>query len=303
MVRKKYGYNDHTMALHGIMTPVIESLVMSEVNLKNHPFLTTAPEMQTLCLPLFSLGINHFVYHKNYLNGGEIRLSNNPRWLQHFYDGQYHRFSAFEKNPKELQTGYVIWAHLQNHNTVLDAAREFNIDHGISLVKRVTDGVEYFFFGTTRDNPQIINFYINNLQLLERFTVYFKERGAELIKKANSKKIIIPNKFHVAAKIDDEGNPCLVKNHQLEKFISQTHLKKIHITDQLNISLSRRELDCIAELVQGKTMKEIGNHLGISARTVETHVNHLKEKLQCRTKSELLRYLNQHGFNNKIAYF
>lgn len=282
---------------------MLRDLTMTEINLKNHPFLTTAPEMQALCRPLFSLGINHFVYHKNYVNGGEIRLSNNPRWIQHFYAGQYHRFSAFEKNPKELQSGYVLWSHLQNHNVVLDAAREFNIDHGISLVKRVTDGVEYFFFGTSRDNPQIINFYINNLDLLERFTIYFKDRGRELIKIANTKKIIIPNKFETAAEINDEGNPCLIQNNIHAEFIANTPIKKIQVANQLNTSLSRRELDCIAELLQGKTLKEIGNHLGISPRTVETHVNNIKEKLQCRSKSELIRYLTRYRFDYTTAYF
>jgi DNA-binding CsgD family transcriptional regulator len=52
--------------------------------------------------------------------------------------------------------------------------------------------------------------------------------------------------------------------------------------------LSKRESECLFYLVRGKTIKEIGAILGLSPRTVETHINHIKEKLNCHSTSQLI---------------
>jgi DNA-binding CsgD family transcriptional regulator len=40
--------------------------------------------------------------------------------------------------------------------------------------------------------------------------------------------------------------------------------------------------------VRGRTAKEISEHIKISRRTVEHHIEHIKEKSRCRTRSELV---------------
>jgi LuxR family quorum-sensing system transcriptional regulator SolR len=52
--------------------------------------------------------------------------------------------------------------------------------------------------------------------------------------------------------------------------------------------LTRRELECFFCLLMGRTFKEIGKQLNISARTVEYYSNSLKLKLKCFRKSELI---------------
>lgn len=56
----------------------------------------------------------------------------------------------------------------------------------------------------------------------------------------------------------------------------------------IGATLSKREFECINLWLSGKTMKVIGELLFISPRTVETHINHAKEKLNFRTKHELV---------------
>jgi len=55
------------------------------------------------------------------------------------------------------------------------------------------------------------------------------------------------------------------------------------------IQLSYRELECLQCLLNGLTAKETARILYISNRTVETYLLHIKEKLQCRTKGEIIR--------------
>jgi len=54
------------------------------------------------------------------------------------------------------------------------------------------------------------------------------------------------------------------------------------------VYLSQREVECIYHLVYGKTAKMIGKILGLSPRTVETHLNNAKIKLGLSSKTELI---------------
>ncbi len=51
---------------------------------------------------------------------------------------------------------------------------------------------------------------------------------------------------------------------------------------------TNRELDCARLLMNGSKIKEIAASIHLSPRTVETHINNLKMKLNCRDKVELI---------------
>lgn len=61
-------------------------------------------------------------------------------------------------------------------------------------------------------------------------------------------------------------------------------------------NLSARESECLFYLLRGKTAKGIACILNISRRTVETHIEHLKFKFGCHTKSDLLALAIEKGF-------
>jgi RNA polymerase sigma factor (sigma-70 family) len=54
-------------------------------------------------------------------------------------------------------------------------------------------------------------------------------------------------------------------------------------------TLSPREREVLALVVEGLTNKEVGKALGLSPRTVETHRAHLSQKLRVGTLAELIR--------------
>ena len=54
--------------------------------------------------------------------------------------------------------------------------------------------------------------------------------------------------------------------------------------------LSDRELEVFQLIGQGKTMKEIGDELHISPKTVEVHRSHIREKLKITSAAELIAY-------------
>lgn len=54
-------------------------------------------------------------------------------------------------------------------------------------------------------------------------------------------------------------------------------------------NLTKRQLDCAFHLVLGCTLKEIAANLKISPKTAEHHIDSIKNKLDCYTRSELIK--------------
>jgi len=59
--------------------------------------------------------------------------------------------------------------------------------------------------------------------------------------------------------------------------------------------LTPREREVLTLIAQGYTNQEVADKLVISVKTVETHRAHIMEKLNLRTRAELVRYAMQKG--------
>jgi DNA-binding NarL/FixJ family response regulator len=61
------------------------------------------------------------------------------------------------------------------------------------------------------------------------------------------------------------------------------------------VQLTPRELSTLRLLADGRSNKEIGNELGISERTVKTHLGHLFEKLGVTSRTEAVKIAARRG--------
>ncbi len=59
--------------------------------------------------------------------------------------------------------------------------------------------------------------------------------------------------------------------------------------------LTSREQTILLQLARGKSNREVGEELGISVRTVETHRKNIKRKLGISSTAGLTRYAMEHG--------
>jgi DNA-binding NarL/FixJ family response regulator len=62
-----------------------------------------------------------------------------------------------------------------------------------------------------------------------------------------------------------------------------------------HVQVTPRELSTLRLMADGKTNKEIASTLGISERTVKTHLGHLFEKLGVTTRTEALKVAARRG--------
>lgn len=61
------------------------------------------------------------------------------------------------------------------------------------------------------------------------------------------------------------------------------------------VQLTPRELATLRLIADGRSNKEIGNELGISERTVKTHLGHLFEKLGVTSRTEAVKIATRRG--------
>jgi len=63
----------------------------------------------------------------------------------------------------------------------------------------------------------------------------------------------------------------------------------------MHVHLTPRELTALRLMADGKSNKEIANELGISDRTVKTHLGHLFEKLGVTSRTEAVKVASRRG--------
>lgn len=95
-----------------------------------------------------------------------------------------------------------------------------------------------------------------------------------------------------------------------EVFLSPTVARTLAKEDEKSVAvgstreapseLSPRESQVLGLIAKGLTNRQIGESLGISTRTVETHRERIMRKLDIHTVAGLTRYAIQHGFNEEI---
>lgn len=259
-------------------------------------------KVSTICQPLFNnFGINTFVYSHFFNNGTYLDLCTNIAWQQHYIEHfAAHSFIIeYVRTIYQNSTHYVLW---NNDSTlpreqifkkfIIDSCG-FDIWHGFSIYKNHKDSLEAWHFATTKDNFKIINFYLNHLDLLNRFISYFQNKAASLLNIADPKKLIVLHKFeYIIDKLDE-----ISSNEVIDNYINQTKIKHYSInTSRGMINISNREAECIAYLSMSRTVKEIALLMKLSPRTVESYLESAKRKLGCWTRSQLVEsFLNYQG--------
>lgn len=146
--------------------------------------LNSQSEVKTMCRHLENFGIKHFEYLKCFNDDTYIFLTTNCEWTEVFYR-EFYQYSTHHRKIDTLNSGTTLWL-THKDQTVFKAFREHTgLDHGISLIEKHDNYCEIFAFAANQLNPQIINFYLNNLDILWRHAFYFKSEGKHLINDAN----------------------------------------------------------------------------------------------------------------------
>lgn len=263
------------------------------ISLKNHISLLSSNDMDVIAEPLKQFGIHLVNFVRLFKNGHRINLCNNPAWLQHFYNREFYKIGMFEGDPALYSSGYTLWPTLSGENIFYEARSCFDIDHGITIIKSRKYYCDFFYLAGHTNTPSIINFYLNNIDLLDRFILFFLDKGKSIINNAVKDPIILPLRSKLIIKQEMDNSGIILCQHASKeaKNIKQIFdINRYHLQiEGREVILSKREMDYLMAVCEGKNSKEIAKKFFRSQRTIENHLYNIKNKLNCNLRSELIK--------------
>lgn len=245
----------------------------------------------SVCKELFAeTPLEYFSYSITDINAGEYNyISVNPKLNQTQFNENFPLLSLY------LHPGYY-WSKAFMPPHTMDIYRSINIDNAFYVIKSNDNYVEVFTFGTTNEHPDIVNFYFNNLSVLEMFILHFKEKGKDIIQD------LIKNMHPIDEKLKTLYYETFLKECMDRHPVVAEKFYNAQTKDW--ISLSPRERDILVKsAIDGLTAAQIGEALNLSPKTIESHLDNLRVKLSAKTAKGLLKQAVQMGLVKIHTYF
>ncbi len=253
--------------------------------------------MQQICKPLQSLNITYFGHGRINEKGQTTGLSSDPGYLTYYFENKLFNLDL-SVTAAISKLNYLIWDDVPNSTDLqvyYNANNTFSVHH-IFTILEVNEGItDVYHFATNTKNRAMNSFYIENLDLLKQFILYYKDKMLLNDTLNRAHKIIVPMKPR-----DISQNKLILSDISLpaeaiEKFRHDLNYFDHNISqEKKQIALSRREKQCAYYLVQGYTAKETADILNISSRTVEVYLDRLKEYFSVKNRVQLVVTLIQY---------
>ena len=238
-------------------------------------------KIKKACTPLFEhFNVNNFWYDAISNSGHHTYVGSHLEWCEYFNAEKLYLNFPYFRHPKFFHSGASVMEGLQDESLmrVLGSARtKFNIhQQSLLLTNKTSNGVELYGFSFKRMDLAMI---FNELPLLRLFVKKFREENQFLFSRMKDNlidlaKLIGPTFYEESA---------VASKAQFTR--RQEFLKKLGIKNPL----SPREEEVIKLLNQGYSATQIGKQIFLSPRTIEHHLERMKEKLGCNSKVELIQ--------------
>ena len=200
-------------------------------------------------------------------------------FLDRFINCEYDKvmLNAHMQLPNEIS----LWSLNPDNIIWKEGARQFNYGNGISICIEQKQYKEIFCFYSSYNNSSINQFYINNIDRLKKFCHYFKDKMAYVLDNKNLHRMVVPE-YYIEKKI------TVPAQENIRKFLCEIDGGYSLLEEKITRNLTKQEWACIMRSAQGESAKVVADRLCLSKRTVETHLNNAKIKLNCKNICELM---------------
>jgi DNA-binding NarL/FixJ family response regulator len=104
----------------------------------------------------------------------------------------------------------------------------------------------------------------------------------------------------LVAKIEAQLERSRRTHAEIVRLMQQAHVAPEAPPQPAPLPLTPAEEKVFWEVIQGFTNKQIGEHLFVSPRTVQTHLSNILNKLRLENRSQLVRYAFEKGYKLPI---
>lgn len=229
-----------------------------------------------------TLNLNSFWHYRIDHSGHFSYFGTAREWSEYFAQMKYHLNYPYFRHPKFFRPGISFLKSIEDENFVriLNASRDrHNLCLPVLILNTTDKGIEGFGFTSNSDCPQQMGLLINEIQLLKQFCKVFQLENKSLFTALEDNTInlaeIMGQEFY------NESSPVLPQLPKLQI------IKKLDL--RIKPNLTSREIEILKLMLTGLSANQIAIKLYRSKRTIEHHIERAKEKLNCHTKSELIK--------------
>lgn len=241
-----------------------------------HVSIASTEKVANIAKDLFdATDLDFFSYGRNYNDGSIVTLQSDLRALEHMFEKRQKLCGFY------LPDGKYFWENAVSREQILQH-RSLGYQQGYLILRQAAEYKEIICFAAKSPNMNIMNLFLNHANRLENFTLYFKDVAAGLIEEASKDRILIPNSM----KVSDLGDTC---EQEEKRELPSYKLKKFNLASKEGeISLSKREFECLQHQVLGLTADQSADKLGLSRKSVEAYLSVVRSKFKVKTRSELM---------------
>jgi DNA-binding CsgD family transcriptional regulator len=278
---------------------------MEHYQLSKHPIITSAGAVRQICQPLFDyFNTTYFNFVRRYIDGSETCLTTDPAWTEYFYTHKFYLKVMADKLARNRSVIHRIkvipWSHFQDSPVRKAQSELFETGIGITVIFTRDKYADFFHFATHNKNTEMQDLYQSYADCLIQFSHYFYDKGKDLIALVSKK----DNRLYLRDRnaYKNEIDFPTLKYFDIENFLETCQSKWFYVYNAKmgDVFLSNVEMVCIRMLTEGKSAKEIAEKLHRSSRTVESHIQNVRNKLglgKGTSRADLIAEIYRSGFD------
>lgn len=228
----------------------------------------------------FSFHLSHFSYFSIDDKGYSSCISTNHEWMEFYLDQELFCHNPFLRKPGVVPAGVYFTCSVRDpgYHRAREKASDFGICDSLVISENLGNKTKGFSFGW---NSKLASEHVlvNELPVLKRFCRFFEEEAGSVIDGVESDPILLLPFLN--SRFDTSEESFGLSEQSRAVLFSQMGVKQP--------KLSTREKECLRLCIEGESARSIAHNLSLSRRTVESYLDNIKVKMNCYSKSELIK--------------
>lgn len=236
-------------------------------------------QIRLSCSKLFeTLNLNNLWYYKLTQAGSYSYLGSDIGTSTYFSEEKFYLKYPLYRHPKYFSPGILFLNALPDPDEMFSClTNKFSSFNQMVILEKNPESIEAFGFASSLEGEAQLQRVVNELPLLQQFTRYFRNENKEIFSKLEG------NQVNLAL---EEQSLFLEDPFKSAYAINKTSILKEMGYDY---KLIPSEKKLIMLLLFGLSAREISEQIYRSKRTVEHHIERIKDKMYCSSKSELIQ--------------
>lgn len=231
--------------------------------------------------------LSFFEFARVFDDGRCIRMNTIEGFIKYAFTNKV-PISAYI-DPKIQREQFVYFIPATQYPQVTQEIQSlFGVNNYIEFIQKHHSYYDQFSMGYHAESEFDVNYYINAINDIWSFCFAFRVKAKDHIKYLEKHPLQLPNMMRSNISSLSAGQDTAFRK-TLEMVIEA---RLSLLTDML----TPREQDCVKALFFGHTSAEMAKAFNISVRTAEAHILSVKNKIQCKKKSEIVSTIISNSF-------